>query len=226
MDCSFYVVEKLLRSTGVPDTGFKLRFVGEFNGFGMRFFRICIERILYLVYDRYIGDRGLLRATPTLAFLVFKTLEDCMSGRYWEKDEIGWKRFMEGMISNRLVCLYADHRDLVGEGLVTEKWASQLVIRLLEMTHGQWVYQNIQVHDEVCGTIRTLEKEQIQAEIEEQMELGFDGFVAMDRSLASVSLEDLESSSGDQQEYWVLAVKAARVAKELAEEVAVDTLPD
>lgn len=41
-------------------------------------------------------------------------------------------------------------------------------------------------------------------------------------------LEDLESSSADQQEYWywVLAVKAARVAKELAEEVAVDTLPD
>lgn len=65
-----------------------------------------------------------------------------------------------------------------------------MVIRLLEVTHGQWwVYQNIQVHNEVCGAIRMLEKEQIQAEIEEQMELGFDGFVAIDRSLASVSLE-------------------------------------
>ena len=36
--------------------------------------------------------------------------------------------------------------------------------------------------------IRTQEKEQIQEDIEEQMELGFDGFVAMDRSLALVSL--------------------------------------
>ena len=62
-----------------PDTGFKLHFVGEFNGFGMRFFRIRVERILYLVYDRYIGDRGLLRAIPTYAFLVFKTLEDSVS---------------------------------------------------------------------------------------------------------------------------------------------------
>ena len=142
------------------------------------------------------------------------------------QDEIGWKQFMEGMITKRLVCLYAEHRELKGEGLSTEKWASQLVIRLLEVTHGQWVYRNIQVHDEVCGVIRTQEKEQIQADIEEQMELGFDSFVEMDCLLASVSLEDLESSSGDQQEYWVLAVKAARVAKELAEEAAVDTLPD
>ena len=75
--------------------------------------------------------------------------------------------------------------------------------------------------------IRMLEKERIQADIEEQMELGFKEFVTMDKSLASVSLEDLESSSGKQQEYWLLAVRAARVAKELAEQqAAVDTLPD
>jgi len=50
------------------------------------------------------------------------------------------------------------------------------------------VYLNIQVHDEACRMIRTQEKKQIQEDIEEQMELGFDGFVAMDRSLALVSL--------------------------------------
>ena len=143
------------------------------------------------------------------------------------QDAIGWRRFMEGMVSKRLVGLYADHRALLGEGLSTAAWTSQLTVRLLEVTHGQWVYRNIQVHDEACGTIRTLEKEQLQADIEEQMELGLDGFVEMDRSLARVSLEDLESSNGDQQEYWLLAVRAARVAKELAARTAaVDTLPD
>ena len=45
-------------------------------------------------------------------------------------------------------------------------------------------------------------------DIEEQLELGFDGFMAMDRSLALVTFEDLESSDGEQQEYWLLAVKA------------------
>ena len=144
------------------------------------------------------------------------------------QDDIGWRRFMEGMISKRLVCLYAEHYEHTGEGISPEKWASQLVIRLLEVTHGQWVYRNIQVHDKACGSLRTREKEQLQADIEEQLELGFDGFVAMDRSLALVALEDLESSNGEQQEYWLLAVRAARVAATLAREQAVtaDTVPD
>ena len=59
------------------------------------------------------------------------------------------------------------------------------------------------------------------------MELGFDGFVAIDRSLASVSLKDLKSSSGHQQQYWLLAMKAAWVAKELeGGHAADDTVPD
>ena len=49
VDRSFEVIEELLWSTGVPDTGFKLCFVGEFISFGTRFFRIRIERILYLI---------------------------------------------------------------------------------------------------------------------------------------------------------------------------------
>ena len=64
--------------------------------------------------------------------------------------------------------------------------------------------------------------------MELQVALSFEGFVAMDRSLASVALEDLESSNGEQQEYWLLAVRAARVAATLARNqvAAVDTVPD
>ena len=131
------------------------------------------------------------------------------------------------MISKRLVCLYTNHHDMMGQGLSTKKWASQLVVWLLEVTHGQWVYQNIQAHDEVSGTLCTQEKEQLQVDIEDQMELGFKGFVDMDRLLALVLIEDLESSSGEQQEYWLLAVRAAWGAKTLAEgQAALDTLPD
>ena len=50
----------------------------------------------------------------------------------------------------------------------------------------------------------------------------------MDRSLSTIALEDLKSSNGDQQEYWLLAVRAARVAATLArdQEATVDTVPD
>ena len=144
-----------------------------------------------------------------------------------EQDVIGWQRFMEGMISKQLVCIQADYRAHTGEGIKVKAWASQLVVRLLEVTHSQWIYRNIQVHDEQQGTIRTQEKEALQREIEEEMEMGFEGFLEMDKSLSKVTLEDLEKGGGERQEYWLMAVKAARVAKRLADGNApVDTWPD
>ncbi len=62
-----------------------------------------------------------------------------------------------------------------GEGLQPLSWASQIVIRLLEVTHGQWIYRNFQVHYEAQGMLCTQEKEWLQREIKEQMELG-EGF--------------------------------------------------
>ncbi len=83
------------------------------------------------------------------------------------------------------------------------------------------------MHDETKGTLQTEEKEHLQREIEIEMALGFDGFLEMGRSLATAALEDIESSGGCSQEYWLLAVRIARAAKALAEgSAAIDTLPD
>ncbi len=87
---------------------------------------------------------------------------------------------MEGMLSWHLVGLQANHHALTGEGLQPLSWESQLVIRLLEVTHGQLIYHNIQVHDEAQGMLCTQEKEWLQRDIEEQMELGFEVFLEMD----------------------------------------------
>lgn len=113
-----------------------------------------------------------------------------------EQDKIGWRRFMEGMISKQMLCLQEEYHVLTGEGPSTRKWAAQLVCRLLEVVHGQWVYRNIQVHDKQQGVLRTEEKEHLLREIEIEMALGFHGFLEMDASLATVTLEDMESSGG------------------------------
>jgi hypothetical protein len=64
-----------------------------------------------------------------------------------------------------------------------------------------------------CYTPRV--KERLQRDIEEQMELGFEVFLEMDRWLANVPLEDLECCGGKRQEYWLLAMRAAQTAKAL-----------
>ncbi len=86
-----------------------------------------------------------------------------------EQDAIGWRRFMEGMIGTKLVEIQSEFMDFgdTRAGLAT--WAKGLVTQLLETTHGQWLYRNVHVHDEVSGIAATKRKEVLQKEIEDQL---------------------------------------------------------
>ena len=70
----------------------------------------------------------------------------------------------------------------------------------------------MQIHDEVTGTQATLRKESILREIEEQMELGDAGLLEEDHWMLDVNLGDLETNNGEQAEYWLLAIRAGRMA--------------
>ncbi len=69
----------------------------------------------------------------------------------------------------------------------------------------------MQVHDAIAGTCATtLRKELLQQEIKHQLELGATGLLQEDKYL---NLEDLETTLGERQEYWLLAINAAWEAK-------------
>jgi hypothetical protein len=71
------------------------------------------------------------------------------------------------------------------------------VQKLLEATHGQWLYCNVQRHNKTAGSRATLRKEAIQQEIEEQMDQGGEGLLSEDKLLLEVNLGDMEESSGE-----------------------------
>ena len=54
----------------------------------------------------------------------------------------------------------------------------------------------------------TLWKEAIHREIEGQMELGMAGLLEEDHWMLEVNLGDMESTTGEQEEYWLVAIKA------------------
>ena len=87
-------------------------------------------------------------------------------------DRIGWRRFMEGMVSNKAVTLQAEFVALGNCSLSLNGWVKGLVVKLLETTHGQWLYRNVQVHDTVSGWKAVERKENLQREIERQIEMG------------------------------------------------------
>jgi hypothetical protein len=122
------------------------------------------------------------------------------------------------MILKEITGIQQQYYALGGSRMSLEKWSSGLITRLLEITHGQWVYQNFIVHDLVLGTIATARKEEILREIERQRELGDAGLLEEDKYLAKVNLEGLENASGERQHYWLLAIKTVRKAKILREQ--------
>ena len=86
--------------------------------------------------------------------------------------KLGGGSFMEGMICKEIGRIQRTHTGLQASQLSAEKWGVGLVTKLLEVTHGQWLNCNIQVCDNISGTLVTLRKEKLQLEIEWQQELG------------------------------------------------------
>ena len=129
-----------------------------------------------------------------------------------EQDAIGWRRFMEGMISKEMRTIQYQYYHGQGSRLSSTRWAKGLILKLLETTHGQWIYRNVQIHDNVAGTQATLRKEAILKEIEDQMELGDAGLLKEDHWMLEVNLGDLETNNGEQAEYWLVGIRAGRMA--------------
>ena len=128
------------------------------------------------------------------------------------QDLIGWRQFLEGMISRRVIELQQEYLQMKGLEWKLDKWASGLVVRLLEITHGQWLYRNVVVHDATAGRLAVVRKEKILAEIEEQQSKGESGLLEEHKYLLEVNLDDIGELDGTSHEYWLLAIQAARVA--------------
>ena len=125
---------------------------------------------------------------------------------------------MEGMISREILSVQNDYYAVLGMQWRLEKWATGLVIKLLEITHGQWLYRNVVVHDAKAGRLATIRKEQILSQIEEQQALGGEDLLEEDQYLMEVNLEGLDDSDGSRQEYWLMAIRSARIASAVARE--------
>ena len=98
-----------------------------------------------------------------------------------------------------------------------EQWGRELVTRLLKVTHGQWLYRNVQVHNKLMGTLAAQRKEELIVEIEHQRKLGTEGLLEEDCYLAECNLGDLEDTLEIKETYWLLAIQAARKAGRLEE---------
>jgi hypothetical protein len=119
---------------------------------------------------------------------------------------------MVGMVCKQERTIHSLYHFSTRKGVSPEQWASGLVLKLMEATHGQWLYQNAQIHNKVVGAQVTLWKEAIQREIEEQLETGGNGLLEEDQWMMEVNFGDLENTLGEQEQNWLVVIKAAKGA--------------
>ena len=64
-----------------------------------------------------------------------------------DQDAIGWDNFMEGNVSKGF-CNIVRLQMLTRESYLTaEDWTKKFISRLLQISHGQWLYRNAVVHE-------------------------------------------------------------------------------
>lgn len=77
------------------------------------------------------------------------------------QDEVGWRQFMEGMFSKEILNVhYSTSHDSEEDMPEPSLWTKGLMIKLLEVTHGQWLNCNVHVHDCISGALATAKKEE------------------------------------------------------------------
>jgi hypothetical protein len=119
---------------------------------------------------------------------------------------------MMGMLSTQMAAVQSVYLLQHHSTFPVSKWLSGLITQLLQVTHGQWIYRCVLVHDQATGTLISAHKEELLKEIEHQLGLGDEGLMEEDRFLLECNFDELATTNGKQQEYWILAIQAAREA--------------
>jgi hypothetical protein len=160
-----------------------------------------------LKYAQRRGEISCIKCTGELPSIVqeFKTLQD----------RIGWENFMVGMVSTKLLCIQDSYLQVRGLAQSSKRWAMGLITQLLQVTHGQWIYRCVLVHNCTTGTLVTQHKAELLEEITKQLLMGAEYLMEDNKYLLECNFLDIVTTNGKQQEYWLLAIQAAQEAGQL-----------
>jgi hypothetical protein len=163
---------------------------------------------------RYNRGRG---TVTCLECAISLELPPVMQNLARSQNIISWDLFMMGMLSKQMAVVQSIYLIQHHYSRPVSKWLSGLITQLLQVTHGQWIYRYVLVHDRSTGTLVSAHKEDLMEEIAYQLELGAEGLVEDDRFLLECNFDELTTTNGKQQEYWILAIQAAREACRLCD---------
>jgi hypothetical protein len=148
----------------------------------------------------------------------------CMEALAKSQDIIGYCNFMEGYISTHFYAIQSFHLAMSSSYLNGTDWAKQLISKLLHVTHSQWIFRNISLHDKINGYLHKKNSEEIMLELESLAGTAPEDVPAESRLLLEINFSKLSKFHTKSQKYWILAVNATLTAKKC--QLASEPVPD
>jgi hypothetical protein len=94
-------------------------------------------------------------------------------------------------------------------------WTKLFISKILQITHSQWIYRNISLHDKCHGYLHKKKSEEILKEVEALLDLAQEDVPEESSFLLEINYTNLAIFHTETQKYWTLAVWAAIHAKTL-----------
>ena len=124
-------------------------------------------------------------------------------------DVIGWVDLLHGRIPSSLKRFQHSYCAAIGSRMNGADWAKAFVLKLLNISHGQWMYRNFSLHNKSRGHLKLSHQAEVLSEIAILAECRPEDIPPESRFLLEVETTNLDSQALARQEYWVAAMKAA-----------------
>ncbi len=131
------------------------------------------------------------------------------------QDLIGWRDFTKGHISTHFHAIQTFQLAMSSSYLNGEDWTKQFISKLLQITHSQWIFWNISLHNKMHKYLCNEKAEEIIQQINVLLEVAPEEVPKDSQFLLEINFFELSTFHLDTQTYWTLAMDAAPKAKAL-----------
>ena len=155
---------------------------------------------------RYIKLRGTHRLGT------FHQLSPEMSRVAASQDLIPWKDFMEGKLSKEIFSLQRLSLACSPSRLSIVDWAKRLISQVLQISHAQWIFRNVSLHDNKTGYLRNEQRREVLAEVDRLSQLDPSQIPESSKYLLEIDFSSFKNENLVDQSYWLFAMRAAKKA--------------
>ena len=136
--------------------------------------------------------------------------DDELKAAIIEQRNIGWKFFLEGLISNKMTKYQQDYYEYNEDKRKGSKWTRSIIKEGWNILHDVWLHRNKKLHEK--DIIQEMEGLPVlEKAISKECNIGLSRLPMQEFShFFRIKREDMEKSSIDTKKDWLATIKAAR----------------